>query len=197
MSGSRFSARQEEVLDVVERVLQREGIRAVRMGQLAAEASCSRSTLYELATSKEDLLLLVIDRMMRRIMRHGAAAIDEAGDPVEKIRAMMTSGVLDFGDLGPSFLDAVRDHPPARLLFERRVVEGLDVLQALINDAIAAGEFRPVNSAVLAEAIFAIVTRFTDPDFVRATRVSSMSGLAELIDVLLDGLRPRRDRFGG
>jgi AcrR family transcriptional regulator len=40
-----LSPRHEEVLDVVEAVFLRDGINAVRIGELAAEASCSRSTL--------------------------------------------------------------------------------------------------------------------------------------------------------
>jgi AcrR family transcriptional regulator len=187
----RFSARQEEVLDVVERVFLREGVRAVRMGQLATEAGCSRSTLYELAPSKEDLLLLVVDRMMRRISRRGAAAIEQATDPVERVRAMLTSGALDFSTLGPRFLEAVRQHPPTRLLFDRWIAEGRDALQRLIEDAVSAGRFRPVNASLVAEAMFAVVLRFTDPEFVRSTRISSTTGLAELVDILLDGLRPR------
>ena len=187
----RLSRRQNEVLDVVETVFLREGIRAVRIGELAAEASCSRSTLYELAPSKEALLLLVLDRMMRRIMRRGAHAIAQASDPVARVRGMLTSGALDFAALGPQFLEAVREHPPARLLFDRRISEGREALERLIEDAVAAGEFRPVNSAVVAEAIIAILLRFTDPEFARSSRISSTTGLAELVDVLLDGVRPR------
>jgi AcrR family transcriptional regulator len=184
------------VLDVVEAVFLREGIQAVRIGQLALEASCSRSTLYELAASKEDLLLLVLDRMMRRIMRRGADAIEAAGDPLDRVRAMLTSGALDFAGLGPRFLDAVRQHPPARLLFDRRMAEGRDALEMLIEDAVRTGHFRPVNAAVVAEAIVAVVLRLTDPEFVRSTSVSSNTGLAELVDVLLDGLRPRPTASG-
>src|ERR1700704_2402314 len=108
-----FSSRQEEVLAVVEAVFLREAIRAVRVGQLATEASCSRSTLYELAPSKEDLLLLVLDRMMRRIMRSGAEAVAAASDPVERVRAMLTTGALEFAALGPRFLEDVRGHEPS------------------------------------------------------------------------------------
>jgi AcrR family transcriptional regulator len=186
-----FSTRQEEVLDVVQAVFLREGIRGVRMGRLADEASCSRSTLYELAPSKEDLLLLVLDRMMRRIMRRGAEAIEKARDPEAKVRGLMTSGALDFAVLGPHFLEAVRQHPPARMLFDRRIAEGLQVLRDLIEDAIAAGQFRPVHADLIAEAIFAVVVHLTDPDSSRAAGGSSATRLAELVDVLLDGLRPR------
>src|SRR5581483_3397037 len=165
----RFSPRQAEILDVIEAVFLREGIRGVRMGQLADEASCSRSTLYELAPSKEDLLLLVLDRMMRRIMRRGAEAMRSADDPVARIRAMLTSGALDFGALGPRFLEAVREHPPARMLFDRRVAEGIHVLERLIDQAVADGRFRPVSPDVIAEAIFAVVLRFTQPESLRST----------------------------
>jgi AcrR family transcriptional regulator len=179
------SSRQEQVLDVVETVFLREGIRGVRIGELAAEAACSRSTLYEIAPSREELLLLVLDRMLRRIMRRGAEAIDAAHDPVDRVRAMLTSGALDFATLGPQFLEAVQQHPPSRRLFDRRVGEGRDALEALIEDAVRAGRFRPVNAAVVAEAIIAVVLHFTDPG------VGRSGGLAELIDVFLDGLRPR------
>lgn len=187
----RFSRRQEEVLAIVEAVFLREGIRGVRMGRLATEAGCSRSTLYELAPSKEDLLLLVLDRIMRRISRRGAEAIERADSPVDRVRAMLTSGALDFAGLGPRFLDAVRHHPPARLLFDRWIADGRDALESLIREAVATGEFRPVNPSIVAEAMFAVVLRFTDPDFGRSTKISAAAGLSELVDVLLEGLRPR------
>lgn len=187
----RFSPRQQEILDVVERVFLREGIRAVRMGKLADEARCSRSTLYELAANKEDLLLLVLDRMMRRTVERAGEAIGEASGPVDEVRAMLTSGALGFSTLGPNFLDAVRGYPPARMLFDRWIAVGRNALERMIDDAVRAGEFREVTAPVVAEAMFAVVLRFTDPEFTRSTKVSSSDGLAELGDVLLDGLRPR------
>ena len=185
-----LSPRQQEVLDVVEAVFLRDGISAVRIGELAAEASCSRSTLYELAPSKEELLLIVLDRMMRRIMRRGAHAIEQQSDPVERIRAMLTSGALDFGPLGPKFMDAVQEYPPARLLFDRRIADGRDVLENLIREAGESGHVRPVHARILADALFVVVLRFTDPQFVRSAGVSTSAALSEFFDVLIDGLRP-------
>lgn len=188
---ARFSPRQEEVLDVIERVLLREGIGALRMGRLADEAGCSRSTLYELAPSKEELLLLVLDRMMRRIARTGWAAVQAQTDPAARVRVMLTGGALDASALGPRFLEAVSSHPPARDLYERWLATGVDALEALIADAVAAGQFRPVRAAVVAEAMAATVLRFTDPRFAHATSVETRDALAELVELLFEGLRPR------
>lgn len=186
-----LSRRQEEVLDVAEALFRREGIRGVRMGQLAREASCSRSTLYELAPRRDDLVLLVVDRMMCQVMLRGVEAIERATGPVEKIRAMLASGAMDFGDLGPGFVQEVRKHPSTRLLLDRRMNECLELLKRLIEDAVEAGGFRPVNAAVVAEAVLAVVLHFTEPKFEPATGMRSGPALGTLIDILLDGLRPR------
>jgi AcrR family transcriptional regulator len=187
-----LSARQKEVLDVVEAVFLRDGIKSVRIGELAAEAACSRSTLYELAPSKEDLLLLVLDRRLRRIMRRGAQAIEQATEPIERVRAMMTSGALDLAALGPQFLDAIRRHPPARMLFDHRIAEGREALERLIEQAVAAGQLRPVNVPVVAEAMVTLVLRFTEPEFVRWRGADFADGLADLVEIFFEGLRPRR-----
>ncbi|EHN12917.1 Transcriptional regulator TetR family [Patulibacter medicamentivorans] len=187
----RFSPRQEEVIDTVETLFRREGLRGVRMGDLATAANCSRSTLYEIAPSKEDLFLLVLDRMMRRISLRGAAAINEASSNMDRIRAMLTSGALDFADLGPRYLDAVRSHPPARMLLDHWIAVCRDMLEDLIARAIAEHEIRPVNGRVVAEVMFASVLTFTDPDFTRTSRVTTADALGGMVDLLLNGLRPR------
>ena len=98
---------------------------------------------------------------------------------------MMTSAALDFAALGPQFVEAVRQHPPSRRLFDRRLADGRDALEQLIDDAVDEGRFRAVNAAVVADAIIAVVMRFTDPQLARS------SDLAELVDVFLEGLRAR------
>jgi AcrR family transcriptional regulator len=188
---ARFSRRQEEIVDAIEAIVVREGLRGIRMGDLATEVGCSRSTLYEIAPSKEDLLLLVVDRMMRRISERGAAAIAAADTHVDRMRAMLHVGAVDFAELGPRFLDAVADHPPARMLFDRWIAVCRDALERMIEDAAAAGEIRPVNAPIVAEMMFAGALRFTDPTVTRDFGVDSANAYSQMVDVLLNGLRPR------
>ena len=41
--------------------------------------------------------------------------------------------------------------------------------------------------------MLAILLRFTDPDFARTTKTSATSGLTEIVDIMLDGLRARAE----
>src|SRR5688500_6967848 len=142
------------------------------MGDLATEAGCSRSTLYEIAPSKEDLLLLLLERIRRSMCTRGAEAIATAATSGGRMAAVLPSGALDFAEFGPRFLEAISSHPPARVLFDRWVVVCRDVLEELIDGAVTAEEIRPVPGRVVAEMMFAAVLRFTDPDYTRTSKVT-------------------------
>jgi hypothetical protein len=65
------------------------------------------------------------------------------------------------------------------------------MLEQLIEDGISSGELRQVNVSIVAEAIITVVLRFTDPEFAASRRADSTRDLAELVEIFLDGLRPR------
>jgi AcrR family transcriptional regulator len=68
MSSQPDTRRREELLDQVQSLILVEGFAQLRVGALAAHLSCSRSTLYKLAPSKDELIALVF----RAIRRQGA-----------------------------------------------------------------------------------------------------------------------------
>ena len=184
-----LSPRQQEVLDTVEAVFLREGLRPVRIGRLAEEARCSRSTLYELAPSKEELFLLVLDRMIRRTRRHSAEAIDRERDPEARLKVALSSTALSFAPITTTFIEAVHEYRPARLLLEHQLAEARATIERLIDDAVASGRFRAVNSRVVADGLMAVVDRFADPEFVRDSGVDSSVALGEFFDLMIGGLQ--------
>jgi len=191
VAESRFSARQQEVLDVVEAVFLRDGLAPVRIGRLAAEARCSRRTLYELAAGKEDLFLVVLDRFMRRIARSGRDAIAHERDPVRRIVAMGTAAAEGFGALTPAFIRAVEEYPPARRRFDEHIAAARSTLEALIDDAIEEGSFRPLDASTAAEAVLVLVLHFVDSEHARSTGVSPAAALELVFDVFVAGAEAR------
>jgi AcrR family transcriptional regulator len=182
-----FSVRREAVLDVLETVFRRDGLRPVRIAQLAAEARCSRRTLYELAASKEELFLLVLDRIMYRIAREGSEAIGQEDDPVERILAMGAVAASGLGGLSTTLLQAVHDYSPARLLFEHHIAAARTTLESLIDDAVEQQRFRPVNASTMAEAILALVLHFTHAEHADSASSAPTAALALVFDLLVAG----------
>jgi AcrR family transcriptional regulator len=184
-----LSRRQTEVLDTIQAVFLREGLRPVRIGQLAEEAHCSRSTLYELAPTKEELFLLVLDRLIRGVRQQGMDAIERNADPVERLRAGLSAGALGLSPLGPTFMEAVREYPPAMLLFESHSADVRTNLERLTQDAVDAGRFRQVDVRVVAEALLAIIDRLASPEFVRRTGIEPSRAIGEAFNLLIDGIQ--------
>jgi AcrR family transcriptional regulator len=186
-----FSPRQEEVLDVVEGVFRRDGLRPVRIGPLAAEARCSRRTLYELARSKEELFLVVVERIMRRIARQGREAIEQEADPLRRIVAMGNAAADGLGALTPPFMDAIQAHLPAQALYDQHIAAARTTLEALISDGIEQGLLRMVNAETAAEAVLVLVLHFTNPRRPRSARHSPADALMLVFDLFISGAETR------
>jgi AcrR family transcriptional regulator len=64
-SRRRATRRREELLDALADLFLREGFLEFGVGDLAARLSCSRSTLYLVAQSKEQIVLAVLRHFFR------------------------------------------------------------------------------------------------------------------------------------
>src|ERR1700710_2923364 len=72
--SSRGSARREKLLDELVTLVLAEGFGAFTLDELARRLHCSKSTLYGLAASKEQLVVAVVKRFFQR----ATAAVEEA-----------------------------------------------------------------------------------------------------------------------
>ena len=69
----RLGPRHRQVLDQLEQLFLEEGFAGISVRELAANVGCSRRTLYELAPSKDELVLVVLDRFLHRVGRTARA----------------------------------------------------------------------------------------------------------------------------
>ena len=75
-----MSAARERVLKTASRLFYREGIRAVGVDRIAAEADVSKMTLYRHFATKDDLVVAVLEERDGPARAALEAAIEQAGD---------------------------------------------------------------------------------------------------------------------
>ena len=159
-SGSpEFSARKEEILDTLEEIFLTEGFRAVTIGDLVRRARCSRGTLYDLASTKEALFIVVLDRLWRRLGLRAQEAIRSASDPAKQVEAYLTESSALFRP-SPRFLEDVEAYAAARRLFDEHVAIAIKFLASLVESGIEEGYFRPVPPRLAAEVLSAAASQF-------------------------------------
>jgi AcrR family transcriptional regulator len=85
--------RREELAAAVWRLASRDGLDAVTIRGVAAEAGWSTGALHHYFTDKEELLLFAFQTVADRVGRRVATARKEAGEPLELARALLAIGL--------------------------------------------------------------------------------------------------------
>lgn len=183
-----FTSRQDEILDGIERIVLEEGFRDLRITDVAERLRCSNGTLYQLAQSKDELLMLVIDRWYQRSGRRIWRRLDELDDPVERFEVLLDMGVDAVQAVSPRFREDVASHAPIRQLVAAHTQYYLAMMESLIEEGVAAGSFGTPHPHLVAEAAEAALARLQDPRVLRATGATEAEASEALKQLLLHGV---------
>lgn len=178
------------MLDAVETIFFEDGLN-ITVRELADRAECSRTTLYEIAPSKEDLFLLVLDRVLRRVGRRAAAAAAEADGAEAKLKAYM-GGALDFFQpVGSAFSGTVYKYAPAYLLYSEHLRFAHEAVTSTVREGIKEGVFREHRSALVADVLMNAMRRLAESEVVGVTDAAMAELLDEVFELVLGGLLTR------
>jgi AcrR family transcriptional regulator len=190
LSESRtLGARHLEILDGLETIVLTEGFRDLTVGTLAERLRCSRRTLYEIADSKEGLVLLVIDRLMRRLARVAREALLRETTLLDQVRAFLIDGLSELRRATLAFSEDVAAFPEAAQLVAAHFHYARGLFEGLLRQGMQTGEFHKVNPVIAAETFDAALERLLDPQVLRAAKVSFAEALEEYLTLFTDGLR--------
>lgn len=180
--------RHREVLDKLEAVFLSEGFASVTVAQLAAGVGCSRRTLYELAPSKDELVLVVLDRFLHRVGRTALAAIDPSESFTDRIRAYSRGG-FELQRQTTVFAEDLADNPAARRLLERHFRFAMSVIEQLVADGIGAGEFRAASPDIVAGVLVGSSMFLMQPGVLDDPVPARDHVVDEILDLILRSLR--------
>jgi AcrR family transcriptional regulator len=187
-SRVRMSVRQAEIFhELVALYLQR-GFAGFTLEQAAAELRCSKSTIYALAGSREQLVRAVVVAFFRDAAERVEERLARVTDPVLRVAAYLDAVADELRPASAAFMDDVAAFAPAREIYERNTAIATQRVRELIVDGIEAGVFRDVPSVFIAEVISAIMVRIQQRDFARNTGLTDSEAYAELAGLFVNGI---------
>ncbi len=181
-------SRANELLDVLEEHILREGFHKLTVSDMASLLRCSRRTLYELAASRDALILLVLDRLFTAIRDDAAEAVASTADVKEKIYLYLRAGAIASRRGSPIFVSDVADWEPGRAVWREHVRLRATGLEALVHEGIEQGVFRPVHAYLVSELVIAMARRLRDPEFYVHTDIDLGKAFSEFYSILLHGI---------
>ncbi|MEC3979592.1 TetR/AcrR family transcriptional regulator [Amycolatopsis sp. H20-H5] len=187
----RETRRQLALLAELEELFLAEGFAGFTLDDLAARLRCSKSTLYALAPSKEQLAVKVVGRYFK-----GAAELlderIEGIDDARKIIGEYLAGISEYLDrASAAFMTDIAEFGPARDTYQLNSRVAAGRIRSFIAKGVADGVFRDVHARLIAEMAGLIIEGIQTGVIGHRTRVSDAEAFTALSELLLGGLASR------
>jgi AcrR family transcriptional regulator len=194
--SEQLSPRLRRTLEELGGLFLREGFLHLSTEDIARRLQCSKRTLYQLASSRDEIFDLVIERWLAGMRSAGIAAAEGSPDPVTALRQYLDVAVVATRNASSQFVRDLARFPAGhrRLMSHQR--ERAAGLERLIDRGVKAGAFRGVHPKLVADVLLAAASRMVDPDVLLAIGLSMSQAFEELYNIFEYGLIPR-DRSRG
>ncbi|MFF1817005.1 TetR/AcrR family transcriptional regulator [Kribbella sp. NPDC058245] len=185
----RRTRRQSELLDRLLSLFLDQGFSRFTLDDLAAELRCSKTTLYALAPSKEQLAVEVVKHYFKNATAQVESAVARQTRHDRRIAAYLNAVADALRPASRTFLDDVATFAPARSVYERNTRIAADRVRTLIEDGINSKTFRQVDIAFAAEMIAHTMQAIQRGDIARRTGLNDAEAYRELASFVLHSLR--------
>ena len=182
-----LTSRQREILDALSALVD-DGFADLTMVGLAATLSCSLRTLYELAPSRDELVLVVVDRNLWRIGRTAAGALHNDMAPLDALRAYLRAATVAVAGTTAAFARDMATVPAAQRLNDAHSNYLVAVARCLLDLAVARGEMANVDTGAVARVIAGLGRDLARPEVISTLRSSPKDAADAMVDVILRGL---------
>ena len=191
--------KRDEILTAAGMVFGRYGYRKTNMGDILREAGVARATLYKYFSSKEETFEAVVDREVEDILSSVRTAVAQAGTTREKLRAAImtyTELITRKANIYRVTLKTLSDVMPMRTGQVLRLARQLQtVFEEVLEDGVASSEIA-VDVEEMESTALTLVYAIKGIFIGAATDVwlgSRDAIVNRLLDLILDGLRPRKE----
>lgn len=145
------TARQRALLRELEELFLAEGFVEFTLDDLAARLRCSKSTLYALAASKEQLAVKVVAHFFKGAAERIEQRIEGIGDARKTIEVYLAGVADELKRASEAFMADVAAFEPARATYELNSQAAARRIRSFIAKGVDDGVFRDVHSALIAE----------------------------------------------
>ena len=79
-----YTKRHYEIIDALEKLLEK-GVPDLTMSEIAKKLKISLRTLYEIAPSKDQLILMTMDNILKKLGKFAMDSVEEINSPIKRL----------------------------------------------------------------------------------------------------------------
>jgi AcrR family transcriptional regulator len=180
--------RRTELFDALVELFLREGFAHLTLEDIAARLRCSKSTLYTLAGSKEQLVRTAAVHFFRRATEQVEGEIAAVRGARHRIISYLAAVGTALAAASEQFMSDLDAFPPAREVYQTNTQIAARRVRELIEEGVAAGEFRGIHAAFAAELTATTMARIQQGAIRQRTGLDDAMAYRELAAILTAGI---------
>ncbi len=184
----RRTARQTELFNQLVSLFLAEGFADFTMDGAAARLMCSKSTIYALASSREQLIKAVVVFFFNRAAEEVEREVARETDPGERIAAYLRGVGGQLRAASTAFMDDIAACPTASEAYGQNTRIAAARVRAMIDEGVQQGAFRPVPAAFVAEVVSSVMVDIQQGHYAESITLTDAEAYDALSALVLKGV---------
>jgi AcrR family transcriptional regulator len=187
--------RREAVLLELENLLLREGFGTLTVDGMAARLQCSKSTLYAIASSKEQLVAAAIRNFFREATERIGIKIAGIDDPPERIAVYLAAIGAEMSRMSAACYADMTATDVTWEIYRVNSRAAAERVRHFVDEGVKVGSFRQVHADFVSEVVGLVIDSIQHGELLSRTGLTSGDAYGELSALVLGALehRPRQD----
>lgn len=178
----------EQVIDALELMLE-QGIPDHTMSELASNLKVSLRTLYEIAPSKDHLIRMTIDRILRKLGKNASDAVANIESPIEKLGKYLEHANQAVGPKFKVYLQSLGNNNKSKEMIDFHENYITSYTKELLDAAVKNKEIKKIDTQA-----FALLLGGIGREFAKETNIKKLSDSPEksansITKIILTGIR--------
>jgi len=182
------TARQVDLLDRLVELMAAEGFSQFTLDDLAERLRCSKTTLYALAPTKQQLVVEVVKQYFRSAVVTVEARVAAVEEPPARVVAYLDAVAEYLQPLSRSFMDDLSAFAPAAEVYRQNTAAAAERIRGLIAEGVDSRAFRPVHAAFVAEIVAVAMFEIQRGEMFARLEMSDAEAYAELASLVVHAL---------
>ena len=187
MSDTRLTQKHLEVIQNFENLLE-DGIANQTMSDIASNLRVSLRTLYEIAPSKEKLVISTIDRILTNIAKQALGSLKNMESSVDKLRTFTKIGNEAAGPRIQKYAVDLTRIKGADEMIRSHESAYIDHIKRLLEEAVEKNEIESVDTRAVAIMLGTVARIFSKKNHQEKLAASAEESANMISGLIIDGL---------
>ena len=192
--GATAALRRTALLQRLEGIFLAEGFSSFTTDDLCRRLHCSKSTLYSIARTREQIILAVTRHFFARSTATIEAMVATDNDPARRIVRYLGGVGAAMRQNSPVFYADLVAYPPTAEIYRVNSAAAARRVRSFIDDGVAAGAFRSNDAGLAARSVALLIDGVQSGTLLEGTDLSPGQAYAELGELIVFGLVVRGER---